>query len=72
VSDAELQQLAKELEGGRAALLVMCDEAEVKATSDYLAAAGGKPQSYVIDDAALQAESAAASADTPAPPTSSA
>jgi uncharacterized membrane protein len=71
VSDEELQQLAEELEGGRAALLVMCDEAEVKATTDYLVASGGKPQSYVISEADLQAASAAVSANTSAPPTSS-
>ena len=70
VSDQELQQLAEELEGGRAALLVMCDEAEVKATTEYLVASGGKPQSYVIDEAQLQAESAAVSTDASAPPTS--
>jgi uncharacterized membrane protein len=71
VSDEDLQQLAAELEGGRAALLVMCDEAEVAATTEYLVAAGGKPQSYVIDEAELQAESAAVSPGTSAPPTSS-
>ncbi len=65
ITQDERQQLAKELEGGRAALLVMCDEDEVTAVTDYLAAAGGKPQSHPIDDADLQAASAAAEASTP-------
>jgi hypothetical protein len=37
--------------------------------TDYLVAAGGRPQSHVIDDADLQAASAAVEASTP--PTSS-
>jgi hypothetical protein len=54
----ELDSLAKELDGGKAAVLVMCDEDEVKATTDYLVAAGGKPYSHPIDDAELQAAAA--------------
>jgi uncharacterized membrane protein len=55
VSDEELQLLAKDLDGGRAALLVMCDEGEVSATTEYLRAAGGRPQSHPINAADLQA-----------------
>jgi hypothetical protein len=42
----------------------MCDEGEVKATTEYLLAAGGKPQSHAIDETQLQAaaESAGATA----------
>jgi uncharacterized membrane protein len=69
ITEDERQQLVGELDGGRAALLVMCDEDEVKAVTDYLVAAGGRPQSHVIDDADLQAASAAVEASTP--PTSS-
>jgi uncharacterized membrane protein len=58
MSDEELQQLSTDLDGGRAALLVMCDANEVQATSEYLTAAGGKVQAHTVDSAAL--ESAAA------------
>jgi uncharacterized membrane protein len=66
MSDEELQQLSSELDGGRAALLVMCDAGEVQATTEYLTAAGGRPQSHDIDaaqleDAAKAAESVASS-----------
>ena len=44
LSDEELQQLRGELDGGRAAILVMCNENEVQATTDYLVAKGGKLQ----------------------------
>ena len=54
MSDQELQKLNEDLDGGRAALLVMCDANEVQATSDYLAAAGGRPQSHAIDAAELE------------------
>jgi uncharacterized membrane protein len=70
MSDEELQQLSSELDGGRAALLVMCDAGEVQATSDYLAAAGGKTHSHTVDSAALEeaakaAESGDSSASSP-------
>jgi len=73
VSNDELQQLLKDLDGGRAALLVMCDEAEVQATTDYLVAAGGTPQSHAIDESHLQAAAeAAAGANSSAAPDASA
>ena len=36
MSDEELQGLSSDLDGGRAALLVMCDASEVQPTSEYL------------------------------------
>ncbi len=54
MSDEELEKLNADLDGGRAALLVMCDAHEVQATSDYLVAAGGRPQSHAIDAAELE------------------
>ena len=54
MSDEELQSLSTDLDGGRAALLVMCDANEVQATSEYLTAAGGKTQSHAIDSAELE------------------
>jgi len=74
MSDEELQDLGAELEGGRAALLVMCDESDVEATTEYLSAAGGKPRSHAVasadlESAAKQAEAATASASGPSPAT---
>src|SRR5215469_14685404 len=54
MSDEQLQKLNEDLDGGRAALLVICDANEVQATSDYLTAAGGRPQSHAIDAAELE------------------
>lgn len=55
LTDEELTGLGHELEGGRAALLVMCDEGEVKATSDYLTSLGGTLRSGTVDAQALEA-----------------
>jgi len=65
MSDEELQRLSTDLDGGRAALLVMCDANEVQATSEYLTAAGGKTESHTVDTAEL--ENAAKAAEQ-APP----
>jgi uncharacterized membrane protein len=67
LTEDELQRLRKDLEGGHAALLVMCDEGEVAATTEYLTAAGGRPSSsHAINASDL--EQAAAQADTTKPP----
>jgi uncharacterized membrane protein len=55
LTDEEQQQLKSELDGGRAALLVMCPDAEVKAISDYLALEGGRTISHPVDAADLEA-----------------
>jgi uncharacterized membrane protein len=68
MSDEELKELSADLDGGRAALLVMCDESEVAATSEYLTAAGGKPRTHPID--AAQLEDAAKAAESTVPPES--
>ena len=72
MSDEELQQLSSELDGGRAALLVMCDEPEVQATTDYLTAAGGRTHSHPVDSAELENAAKAAEASTPSTSESSA
>jgi uncharacterized membrane protein len=72
MSDEEFQQLSAELDGGRAALLVMCDEGEVQPTTEYLVAAGGRPRSHAIDTADLEAAAKAAEAATSSTPKSSA
>jgi uncharacterized membrane protein len=64
VTDEELENLTKDLEGGRAALLVMCDEGEVAATTAYLVAAGGTPHGHPVNEADLQAAADAAAAES--------
>ena len=71
MSDAELEELRSELEGGRAALLVMCDDGEVEATTEYLVAAGGRPRVHTIASADLEnaaKEAEAATSSTTEPP----
>jgi uncharacterized membrane protein len=65
LTDEELTGLGKELDGGRAALLVMCDEGEVKATTDYLAQAGGTPRSHPVNQEALAQAAQAAESKPP-------
>jgi uncharacterized membrane protein len=55
VSDADLQRLGSELDGGHAALLVMCSPDDAEATSEYLQAAGGRPQTSTISEGDLAA-----------------
>jgi hypothetical protein len=64
LSDEDVQHLYKDLEGGRAALLVMCDADEIAPTTEYLAAAGGKPTSGQAINA-TELEQAAEDAKTP-------
>jgi uncharacterized membrane protein len=63
-ADKELQELGHELDGGRVALMVMCNEAEVQATAEYLVAAGGEVQSYSVSEEDLR--TGADAATTPA------
>jgi uncharacterized membrane protein len=67
LSEEELQQLSAELDGGHAALLVMCNEGEVQATTDQLTAAGGRPQSHPIVAADLENAAQAAARSAPSP-----
>jgi hypothetical protein len=57
LSDEEAKQLDGELGGGRAAVLVMCSEADVKTIADYLALEGGRAVSHPIDATALEDDS---------------
>ena len=62
MSDDDLQALWDELDGGRAALLVVCNANETEATMEYLVAAGGKPRSHQLSSPDL--EEAAKAADS--------
>ena len=61
LTDAEKNQLNSDLDRGCAAILVMCDESEVTAITDYLSLEGGRIVSHPIDSASL--ESAAKATD---------
>ena len=69
LSDDDLQQLRAALEGGRAALLVLCDPHEVAVTTALLTAAGGtvRPPAGAVSPEALREASPAASAAPAAP-----
>jgi uncharacterized membrane protein len=64
LTDAERQELSAELEGGRAALLVMCNDSEVDPITDYLKLEGGRTLSHKIDPADLEAAAQAADSAT--------
>jgi uncharacterized membrane protein len=63
MSDDDLRVLWDELDGGRAALLVVCNANETEATMEYLVAAGGKPRSHQLSSPDL--EEAVKAADSP-------
>ena len=69
LSDDDLQQLRAALEGGRAALLVLCDPHEVAVTTALLTAAGGTvrhPADAVSPDVLRETSPAARAAPAPA------
>jgi hypothetical protein len=66
LSDEEKDKLNAQLDGGKAALLVMCNDNEVAATTEYLKAAGGEPQSHPVQAADLEEAAKAAESATPA------
>jgi hypothetical protein len=55
LTDAEKEQLNSDLDRGCAAIVVMCNDSEVKAITDYLAREGGRTLSHPIDTASLEA-----------------
>jgi uncharacterized membrane protein len=57
LTDAEKNQLNSELDKGCAAILVMCDDSEVKAITDYLMLEGGRILSHPIESASLESTS---------------
>jgi uncharacterized membrane protein len=70
LTDTEEKRLSSDLGRGCAAILVMCNDSEVKAITDYLMLEGGRTLSHPIDSASL--ESAPGSADSePAKPSDS-
>jgi uncharacterized membrane protein len=54
LTDADKDQLNSDLGRGSAAILVMCDDSEVKAIIDYLTLEGGRTLCHPIDSASLE------------------
>jgi uncharacterized membrane protein len=54
LTEDDLKTLTAELSAGHAALLVMCDDSEVEATTAELTTLGGKTQSEPVSDEAVQ------------------
>lgn len=53
LGEEEVEQIAQELSGGGAAVVVACDAYEIKDTEDHLREAGGTVRSYELSKAAL-------------------
>lgn len=54
ISKDELARIGSELDGGRAAVGVLCDEDETEPTKQQLVVLGGKPESYTVTASALE------------------
>jgi len=64
LSKDEIEQIGKELDAGRAAVVVTCDDFEVAPTRDQLIKAGGKVRNYVVpEEAYIEAAKAVPGAD---------
>jgi hypothetical protein len=59
LTEAEIAGLGAELQAGRAALVINCDDFEVEATEDMLRVHGGEVKSYAVPAAAVAAAAAA-------------
>jgi uncharacterized membrane protein len=68
MSEEDLKKLSADLDNGRAALLVMCNAGEVQATSEYLTAAGGKPETHAVDATELEQAAQTEGGESTAPP----
>jgi len=73
LNKSEIEEIGKELDAGRAAVVVTCDDFEVAQTRDQLIKAGGKVRNYEVPEEAIAAAAAAvpgadpvAVAETPA------
>lgn len=73
LSKDEIEQIGKELDAGRVAVVVTCDDFEVAPTRDQLIKSGGKVRNYEVPQEAIseaaeavQGADAAAVAETPA------
>jgi uncharacterized membrane protein len=53
ISDEHIAQINKAIEDGKSALIVMCDEDEMAATSDQLTALGGVVRSFAVPAEAM-------------------
>jgi len=54
ISKDDLKRISKQLDGGKAAVGVLCEETEVQEVSDRLTAAGGKVETHEVTPEALE------------------
>ncbi len=64
----EITQLGVELDAGKVAVVVACDDNEVEATSTQLAQAGGKVHNYAMPEGTMAATAVAMDAEAAAAP----
>lgn len=62
ISKDDMKRISKQLDGGKAAVGVLCEEAEVQEVSDKLTAAGGKVETHEVTEEALNQANAVADA----------
>lgn len=62
ISKDDMKRISKQLDGGKAAVGVLCEEAEVQEVSDKLTAAGGKVETHEVTPEALEQATAVADA----------
>jgi uncharacterized membrane protein len=53
ITEEHIAQINEALKGGKSALVVMCDEHEIDATSDMLKALGGETRAFVVPAEAM-------------------
>src|SRR6476619_6475493 len=64
MSKDDLSRISSQLDGGKAAVGIIVDEAQAKAVTSWMEGVGGKPESYAVSEEAVQ-EAAAEVAATP-------
>lgn len=68
ISKDDLKRISKQLDGGKAAVGVLCEEKEVQEVSDKLTASGGKVETHAVTEEALAQATAVADAAPKAVP----
>lgn len=63
LTEEEIQELGRELDGGKAAVVVVCDPTEIEAVTAQLAGTGGQVRVYDVPKEAVEATSRALAAE---------
>jgi uncharacterized membrane protein len=64
LTEEEIQSLGRELDGGKVALVVLCDTVEIEPVTTQLAGLGGQIHAYDVPKEAVAATSAALAAES--------